>query len=942
MPTIKKLIEVALPLEAINAESAREKSIRHGHPSTLHLWWSRKPTATARAVIWGSLVDDPSNHPEQFPTLETQQQERERLFGILTRLVKWENSNDEGILAEAKAEIMKSTNGNPPALLDPFAGGGAIPLEAQRLGLEAHAHDLNPVAVMINKAMIEIPPKFAGHAPVNPEAQRQGAANQGWKGAAGLAEDVRYYGEWMKQEACKRIGHLYPKAKLEDGSEATVIAWIWARTVKCPNPACGCEMPLISSYYMSKKKGKEAYVLPHIAGNHVSFSVVNGKPKNSTEVEAGTKNRNEKGRASKAVFCCPKCKSGIVHGEYADKEAENGRMSVTPVCIVAEGRQGRAYLDFSQSAAESLLSEVRNYYDSHKLDEDVPHAQCRGTFASNAQGRYYGFHEFKDYFTPRQLTALTTFSSLVSEAQQKAEADAVAAGVFNDHIALSEGGVGARAYGEAVGIYLAFVVDKLADRNSSTCGWDNSRDGIRNTFGLQAITMTWQYAESNPFCSSSGCISNMLDWVVKCVANFPAISRGNSRQFDAQSDNGLREIMISTDPPYYDNIEYADLSDFFYVWMRQMLKNTYPTLFRTMLVPKTEELVATPYRFGGSTEKARNFFEDGMFNTCCRLYQYAREDIPVTIYYAFKQSETDEMDSTASTGWETMLSAIIRAGFAITGTWPIRTEMVNRGGAQGTNSLASSIVLVCRKRAETAGSVTRREFINALHREMRPALEKLQSANIAPVDLAQSAIGPGIGVFSRYKSVLEADGKPMSVRAALQIINQELDAFYNEQEGELDRESRFCVELFSQYAFNNIKFGDADILARAKNTSVQALAEHGVLMAAKGQVRLKTRDELPECVDTHESCTWLLTQQLARAMEVGGVKACAAIVLNIFGSNAEEAKALAYRLYTICERKNWAQEGYAYNNLVVAWPDIQSAAAQMQAEIPVQIKMELL
>lgn len=942
MPTIKKLIEVALPLEAINAESAREKSIRHGHPSTLHLWWSRKPTATARAVIWGSLVDDPSNHPEQFPTLETQQQERERLFGILTRLVKWENSNDEGILAEAKAEIMKSTNGNPPALLDPFAGGGAIPLEAQRLGLEAHAHDLNPVAVMINKAMIEIPPKFAGHAPVNPEAQRQGAANQGWKGAAGLAEDVRYYGEWMKQEACKRIGHLYPKAKLEDGSEATVIAWIWARTVKCPNPACGCEMPLISSYYMSKKKGKEAYVLPHIAGNHVSFSVVNGKPKNSTEVEAGTKNRNEKGRASKAVFCCPKCKSGIVHGEYADKEAENGRMSVTPVCIVAEGRQGRAYLDFSQSAAESLLSEVRNYYDSHKLDEDVPHAQCRGTFASNAQGRYYGFHEFKDYFTPRQLTALTTFSSLVSEAQQKAEADAVAAGVFNDHIALSEGGVGARAYGEAVGIYLAFVVDKLADRNSSTCGWDNSRDGIRNTFGLQAITMTWQYAESNPFCSSSGCISNMLDWVVKCVANFPAISRGNSRQFDAQSDNGLREIMISTDPPYYDNIEYADLSDFFYVWMRQMLKNTYPTLFRTMLVPKTEELVATPYRFGGSTEKARNFFEDGMFNTCCRLYQYAREDIPVTIYYAFKQSETDEMDSTASTGWETMLSAIIRAGFAITGTWPIRTEMVNRGGAQRTNSLASSIVLVCRKRAETAGSVTRREFINALHREMRPALEKLQSANIAPVDLAQSAIGPGIGVFSRYKSVLEADGKPMSVRAALQIINQELDAFYNEQEGELDRESRFCVELFSQYAFNNIKFGDADILARAKNTSVQALAEHGVLMAAKGQVRLKTRDELPESVDTHESCTWLLTQQLARAMEVGGVKACAAIVLNIFGSNAEEAKALAYRLYTICERKNWAQEGYAYNNLVVAWPDIQSAAAQMQAEIPVQIKMELL
>ena len=942
MAVKKKLIEVALPLEAINAESAREKSIRHGHPSTLHLWWARRPLATARAVIWSSLVDDPSSHPEQFPTEEAQQRERERLFGILTRLVKWENSNDETILAEARAEIMKSTDNNPPALLDPFAGGGAIPLEAQRLGLEAHAHDLNPVAVMINKAMIEIPPKFANLRPVNPESRHQFGSSAAPKGAAGLAEDVRYYGEWMKQEAYKRIGHLYPKAKLADGSEATVIAWIWARTVKCPNPACGCEMPLISSYYMSKKKGKEAYVIPHIDNDRVSFSVKYGKPENPTETESGTKNRNEKGRATKAVFCCPKCKNGIVHGEYADSEAEHGRMGVTPVCIVAEGSRGRTYLDFSPSEAEKLLHEVEDYYESRNLEEDVPHAQCRGTFASNAQGRYYGFHEFKDYFTNRQLTALTTFSALVDEAQKKAEVDAVAAGMFNDHIALAEGGTGACAYGEAVGVYLAFVVDKMTDYHSSICSWHNSGEKIRNTFGRQAIPMTWDYAEANPLCESSGSYSNMLEWVYKVLVNLTdSAIIGDAKQFDAQSDNGLRNIMVSTDPPYYDNIGYADLSDFFYVWMRQALKETYPKVFRTMLVPKTEELVATPYRFDGSVEKARDFFEDGMFNTCCRLYQYAREDVPVTIYYAFKQSETDEDDSTASTGWETMLSAIIRAGFAITGTWPMRTEMAVRQIASGANALASSIVLVCRKRSQDARSVTRREFINALHREMRPALEKLQSANIAPVDLAQSAIGPGIGVYSRYKSVLEADGKPMSVRAALQIINQELDSFYNEQEGELDRESRFCVELFSQYAFNNIKFGDADILARAKNTSVQALADRGVMMAAKGQVRLLTREEIPEKVNTAEECTWLLTQQLARAMEKGGVKECAQIVMNIFGSNGENAKALAYRLYTICERKNWAQEGYAYNNLVVAWPDIQSMAAQMQAEKPVQMSMEL-
>lgn len=919
MPTIKKLIEVALPLEAINAESAYEKMPGIGaHPRGLHLWWARRPFVAARAVIWSSLVDDPSSHPEQFPTEEAQQQERERLFGILTRLVKWENSNDEGILAEAKAEIMKSTNGNPPALLDPFAGGGAIPLEAQRLGLEAHAHDLNPVAVMINKAMIEIPPKFAGRSPVNPEAQRQGAANQGWKGAAGLAEDVRYYGEWMKQEACKRIGHLYPKAKLEDGSEATVIAWIWARTVKCPNPACGCEMPLVRSFTLSKKKGHEAWIKATYTTDGFEYTVQQGSHK-------------EEGTVDRKGATCLKCGSSVDF-PYIRNAGKNGQMNSKLIAVVAEGSHGRVYLSANSEQLHAAIVVRPEDYPDAKLPKNP-----RDFKTPN-----YGLTTFADLFTNRQLTALTTFSSLVSEAQQKAEADAVAAGVFNDHIALSEGGSGARAYGEAVGVYLAFAVDRTADFNTSVVRWSVSNEKAMNTFARQAIPMIWDFVEVNPIGNSVGSFSTIIDYISKCIVTLPNTAQyGIAKQFDAQSDNGLRNIMVSTDPPYYDNIGYADLSDFFYVWMRYTLKNTYPKTFKTMLVPKNEELVATPYRFDGSVEKARDFFEDGMFNTCCRLYQYTRDDIPVTIYYAFKQSETTE-SSTASTGWETMLSAIIRAGFSITGTWPMRTEQTYRAVSMGNNALASSIVLVCRKRAETAGSVTRREFINALHREMRPALEKLQSANIAPVDLAQSAIGPGIGVFSRYKSVLEADGKPMSVRAALQIINQELDAFYNEQEGELDRESRFCVELFSQYAFNNIKFGDADILARAKNTSVQALAEHGVLMAAKGQVRLKTRDELPESVDTHESCTWLLTQQLARAMEVGGVKACAAIVLNIFGSNAEEAKALAYRLYTICERKNWAQEGYAYNNLVVAWPDIQSAAAQMQAEIPVQIKMELL
>ena len=926
MPPKKKLIEVALPLEAINAESAHEKMPGIGaHPRGLHLWWARRPLATARAVIWSSLVDDPSSHPEKFPTEEAQRQERERLFDILTRLVKWENSNDEEILAEAKAEILKSTDGNPPALLDPFAGGGAIPLEAQRLGLEAHAHDLNPVAVMINKAMIEIPPKFAGMRPVNSNAERQGSANAGWKGAAGLAEDVRYYGEWMKQEAYKRIGHLYPKVKVpkeQGGGEATVIAWIWARTVKCPNPACGCEMPLVRSFVLSKKKGKEAYIKPNFIDGKFEYEVKNGKIK-------------EEGTVVRTGAHCLACGTSVSL-EYVREEGQAQRIGAQMMAVVAEGNNGRIYLapDLEQIHAA-------------KVDEpeDVPISDLPEK-ALSFRVQVYGMKQHRQLFTNRQLTALTTFSELVGEAQQKAEVDAVAAGMTNDHIALAEGGIGARAYGEAVGVYLAFCVDREADFCNSICRWSISNEKPMNLFARQSMPMVWDYPEVNVFSSAVGSFETINDYISKCILTLPTNTiQSKAKQFDAQSDNELREIMISTDPPYYDNIGYADLSDYFYVWMRQSLKNTYPKLFRTMLVPKNEELIATPYRHDGSVEKARNFFEDGMYKTCCQIHAYAREDVPVTIYYAFKQSESESDEKsgkkTASTGWETMLSAIIRSGFSITGTWPMRTEQTYRSVGMGTNALASSIVLVCRKRPETAMSCTRRDFINALHREMRPALEKLQSANIAPVDLAQSAIGPGIGVFSRYKSVLESDGKPMTVRAALQIINQELDAYYNEQEGELDRESRFCVDMFSQYAFNNLKFGDADVLARAKNTSVQALAERGVMMAAKGEVRLLTREEIPEKVDSHEECIWLLTQQLARAMERGGVKECAQVVVELRGSNAENAKALAYRLYTICERKKWAQEGYAYNNLVVAWPDIQSMAAQMQAEMPVQMKLDV-
>lgn len=922
----KKLIEVALPLEKINAESAREKSIRHGHPSTLHLWWARRPLAAARAVIWSSLVDDPSSHPEKFPTEEDQNKERQRLFKILEDLVVWENSNDEQVLEAAKAEILKSTGGNPPALLDPFAGGGAIPLEAQRLGLEAHAHDLNPVAVTINKAMIEIPPRFAGKPPVNPDSHVSTMQN-GWARAQGLAEDVRYYGEWMKQEAFQRIGHLYPKVIVpheQGGGEATVIAWIWARTVKCPNPACGCEMPLASSFVLSKKKGKEAWIEPQFdyEAKKITYKVRLGKGK----VPEAPKT------ARGAKFKCIMC-GETTTDDYIKQESVNGRMGSVLMGIVAEGKHGRLYVSPTEEhVLAAQCSKPEGEYPEQRLPYDPRNIWCVN----------YGLDTYDKLFTNRQLTALTTFSELVAEAQAKVEADAVAAGMKNDHLPLRNGGDGAKAYGEAVGVYLALLVDKLADLCNSLNRWEPIAQCPRQLFARQAIPMVWDHAEGNPFSDSSGSWSVLLRNIMRCFEadsfNFGRDSAGIAIQSDAQTDCGLRNIMISTDPPYYDNIGYADLSDFFYVWMRQSLKDTYPELFSTMLVPKVEELIATPYRHDGSVENAKSFFEDGMLSACKQMYRYAREDVPVTIYYAYKQSDTDDR-GTASSGWETMLGAIVNAGFSITGTWPMNTECSSRSISQGTNALASSIVLVCRKRPEDAPQTTRRNLIAALRRELRPALQKLQSSNIAPVDLAQSAIGPGMGVFSRYRRVLEADGSVMTVRSALQVINEEVDLYFNEKVGSLDAASRFCVDLYTQCAYNNIKYGEAEILANAKSTSIPMMAAHGVLYAKAGVVHLMERSELPAAVDSNESTVWLLTQQLTHAMATGGIEACAKIVWGIFGSGAEAAKDLAYRLYTIAERKGWTEEGYAYNALVVAWPDIQSRAAAMKAETPEQITL---
>jgi putative DNA methylase len=891
MGYIKKLIEAALPLAAINAESSREKSIRHGHPSTLHLWWARRPLAAARAVIWSSLVDDPSSHPEEFPTEEAQAKERARLFGILERLVKWENSNDQEILAEAKREIMKSTGGSPPALLDPFAGGGAIPLEAQRLGLSAYACDLNPVAVMINKAMIEIPPKFAGKPPVNPESKR--LIDDAWTGAAGLAEDVRYYGMWMKKKAFERIGHLYPSIKDGYGQERTVIAWIWARTVKCPNPLCGAVMPLAGSFELSKKKGREAFVQPVVEHGRIRYEVRYGQ---------GAPEPPKTARGKFKCVCCGE----PVQSAYIKGEGKAKRIGAALLAVVAETSGGRLYL----SPDEEHIKAAEECGEPPWKPEGEMNQDCTDIVS----GRGYGFTHWHELFTNRQLIALTAFSDLVSQAQEQIMADG-----------------GSEEYAKAVAVYLAFAVDKGVNYWSSCCAWHTSAEKMMSTFARQAIPMVWDYTEANPFSNSSGNWLLGISQAAEMCERLGVGTAGIVSQQDCQTDNGLRNTMVSTDPPYYDNIGYADLSDYFYIWLRVTLKKIYPDLFRTLLVPKAEELVATPYRFEGGRREARDFFEKGMLQAFKQIYIYAGEDAPVTIFYAYRQSEGDGGTDTASTGWETMLAAIIQSGFAITGTWPMRTELTT--ALKGNiNALASSIVLVCRKRAADAPICTRRDFINALKRELKPALASLQAGNIAPVDLAQCAIGPGMGVYSRFSKVLEADGRAMNIRSALHAINQELDSYFTQQDGELDGDTRFCLDLYTQSAFNSIKFGDADVLARAKNTSVEKLASRGALYAQKGVVRLRGRDEIPEKAPADQSpFIWLLAQRLTRALEKGGAEAAAKIAAGS-AYEAERAKALAYRLFTISERKGWTAEAFAYNSLVISWQDVQSWAARLESQ----------
>lgn len=926
----KKLIEVAIPLEAINAASAREKSIRHGHPSTLHLWWARRPLAACRAVLFCQLVDDPSEYVDELladaetskaakTELKAREKKREqdkaegkaipldekpltieeiaielerkRLFKIIEDLVKWENSTNEEVLERARAEIRRCCGDELPPVYDPFSGGGSIPLEAQRLGLPAYGSDLNPVAVMIGKAMIEIPPKFRDQPPKHPGTRE----SLSYRGAEGLAEDILYYARDLRERAWKKIGHLYPKVTLssrDGGGEETVLAWLWARTVASPNPAVrGAHIPMVSNYWLCNKPKRKVWVEPRVTDGKISFEVIQGNPKDEASVTAG----NKVGRG--ANFTCLLTGDAIT-ADYVKSEGMAGRMGWKLMAIVAEGKGGRRY------AAANATHEKIAFSESPKWRPDFPLSQ-HPQYMSVTN---YGPTNVSDLFMDRQTVALNTFLEMIPEVIEDLDGD--------------------DGYRKAVETYLALGVSRLANRQSTSTFWHTSRENVEQVFAMQALPMRWGTAEGNPFSTSSGNFLGQVEYLAKAVAALPSRQvSGHEAQKDAQTVD-FSNFVISTDPPYYDNVPYADLSDFFYVWLRRALKDHYPELFQTVLVPKAEELVADHQRHKGR-DPADGFFLDGMTNVMRHMADQGRKDVPAAIYYAFRQGEVDE-GGTSSKGWATFLQSVITAGYQVDATWPVRTELVGNL-KKNRNALATSVVLSCRKRPESAEIVTRSEFMRALKRELPAAMKEMQRANIAPVDIPQASIGPGIGIFSRYKTVLESDDSQMTVKSALQIINQQLDEFLTEQEGEFDADTRFALHWFAQNGYESGAFGDADNLARARGISVDSVKHAGVAESAAGKVRILKREELLEDWDPNTDphlTVWECCQYLIRALESEGEHAAAVLLKKMGADKAEAVKDLAYCLYDICSNKRKdAKEATSYNALIAVWTELTRQAA---------------
>ena len=917
----RKLIEVDLPLDTINRESAREKSIRHGHPSTLHLWWARRPLAACRAVIFASLVDDPSACPDEFETDEDQRAERKRLHEMIEGLVEWESTDErvpavKALLADARYEIARSVARargetaptNPSEVLnylrdkglpiyDPFAGGGSIPLETQRLGLNAIASDLNPVAVLINKALIELPPKFKNRPPVNPNADDMGMmVGKGkkkqrlpWRGTSGLADDIRYYGAWMRDEAFNRIGHLYPKATLPNGNDATVIAWLWARTIPCPNPACGVQMPMLKTFQLSKKRNNQHWIKPVVdyEAKRISFVVQN----HSNDVpDSGTVNRHG--------AICIACNTAVRLSDVRE-QARAGNMGEQMTAIVAEGDRRRLYLSPTDEHIQAAISAEPAWRPTGNLPDQ----------ALGFRVQVYGFTHWHQLFTKRQLISLTTFSDLMPEVRS----------LILEHGASAE-------HADAVCTYLALATGKTANRGSNFTFWDALREIVVQVFGRQAISMVWDFAEANSFSTSTGNWMTQVEWTAKVVERLPTHTN-SAKVYQADASTTIHAQdgpAIVTDPPYYDNIGYADLSDFFYAWLRPLLRDTYPDLFASILTPKQEEMIENRFRFENPGQR----FEELLSQTLKRIRERCSDEFPSSIFYAYKQQE-EVRAGRASTGWETMLNSIVSAGFEIVGTWPMRTELTTNL-KKNINALASSVVLVCRPRPDDAIPATRREFFDALESELPAELDQLtREGHIAPTDLAQAAIGPGMRIYSRYSRVATIGGELVPIREALAQINRVIAHYHDRQEGELDSESRFCFDWLKQHGYATGQYGEAETLARAKDIVISNL-QASVLTAEGGRVRLLPIEAFEEAEQLpNEMTAWEACFRMAFHMnfEYGRGVEGAANVGEAIRDKLDSVERMARLLYNHYDHNGDTENAVIFNNLVVAWRDIEMKMA---------------
>lgn len=894
MSTVKKkLIEVAMPLEVINRESSREKSIRHGHPSTLHLWWARRPLSACRTVLFAQLVDDPSSHPELFPTIESQLEERNRLLKMIEKLAEWESLTDRSFLQAVNSEIKKSFTGDLPEIFDPFAGGGSIPLEAQRLGLVANATDLNPVPVLLNKALIEIPQQWNDFAPIAPGILSERIA---WTGNSGLSADLKYYGNLVLEKVKTVVGTHYPEINDKVFGKAEVVAWIWARTIKCPNPACGIQMPLVRSFKLRDDNKNPAWIEPVVVNGEVLYKVHNSKFNIKLD---GTVSRNG--------AICIGCETPVTLKTLREYGKTVG-LGVQLMAIVGSG-QGTKF--FTEANAEHLKAA------NAMVPSDVP-TDLLPNNPRDFKTPNYGLNSFASLFTNRQLLALCEFSKQIVEIRTKIISDCAESKLDKK---LSE------KYANDLVTYLTLGLGRCVDYNSTVCIWHISRQTIGHTFGRQAIPMTWDFAETNIIGNTSGNWTGQIHWICKVLENLVPGVPGKVRQVSATDLDFPNNVVVSTDPPYYDNIGYADLSDFFYIWIRKTIQNIYPDFMGTMLTPKAEELVATPYRFNGSKSEAETFFENGFIKTFTNIRKKHDVEVPMTIFYAFKQSEEDE-EGTSSTGWETMLNAILTSGFSIDATWPIRTELANRLIGSGKNALASSIVLACKVKDGSEQASTRRSFISCLKSELPEALTKLQQASIAPVDMAQAAIGPGMSIFSRFSKVIEADGSDMSVKTALQLINQALDEVISDQEGDFDPETRFCIKWFSQYGWNEATSGDADTLSRAVNTSITGLERGGIFKTAGGKARLIEAKDMSSSWNPEEDkaiSVWEVALRVGHALQKEGMDVAAKwIQASSKIVDIDSVKELSYLLFAISEKKGWTETAILFNNLGSSWSDVSS------------------